>query len=107
MLQFMTGPRRHASGILTIPKLDYGNPKIMRFLSPHAGGNDSLVVEETPAKTSTWRLRSRRISRRDELIVVVDWSFTSSASAWVAELLANVLGRSACCGEQVFCRVRQ
>ncbi|CAB1109855.1 unnamed protein product [Ectocarpus sp. CCAP 1310/34] len=50
MLQFMTGPRRIASGILTIPKSDYGNPKIMRFLSPHAGGNDNLVVEETPAE---------------------------------------------------------
>ncbi|CAB1106918.1 unnamed protein product [Ectocarpus sp. CCAP 1310/34] len=50
MLQFMTGPRRHASGILTIPKSDFGNPKIMRFLSPYVGGNDNLVVEETPAE---------------------------------------------------------
>ena len=50
MLQFMTGPRRHASGILTIPKSDYGNPKTMRFLSPHAGDDDNLIVEETPAE---------------------------------------------------------
>ncbi|CAB1104444.1 unnamed protein product [Ectocarpus sp. CCAP 1310/34] len=50
LAQFMTGPRRHASGILTIPKSDFGNPKIMRFLSPYVGGNDNLVVEETPAE---------------------------------------------------------
>ncbi|CAB1107708.1 unnamed protein product [Ectocarpus sp. CCAP 1310/34] len=49
MLQFMTGPRRHVSGILTIPKSDYGHPKIMRFQSLHTGCKDNLVVEETPA----------------------------------------------------------
>ena len=50
MLQFMTGPRRHASRILTIPKSDLGNPKIMRFLHPHVGGDDNFIVEETPAE---------------------------------------------------------
>ncbi|CAM9932962.1 unnamed protein product, partial [Ectocarpus sp. 12 AP-2014] len=30
MLQFMTGPRRIAPGLLTIAKSHYGNPKIMR-----------------------------------------------------------------------------
>ncbi|CAN0425207.1 unnamed protein product [Ectocarpus sp. 12 AP-2014] len=49
MLQVMTGPRREASGLLTIAKSDYGNPKTMRFLSPYAGGDDILIVEETPA----------------------------------------------------------
>jgi len=48
MLQVMTGPRREASGLLTIAKSDYGNPKTMRFLSPYAGGDDILIVEETP-----------------------------------------------------------
>ncbi|CAN0536324.1 unnamed protein product [Ectocarpus sp. 12 AP-2014] len=49
MLQFMTGPRRTASGLLTIAKPDYGTPKIMPFLSPYACGDDKLIVEETPA----------------------------------------------------------
>ena len=48
MLQVMTGPRREASGLLTV-KSDYGNSKIMRFLSPSTGGDDNLIVEETPA----------------------------------------------------------
>ncbi|CAN0471895.1 unnamed protein product [Ectocarpus sp. 8 AP-2014] len=49
MLQFMTGPRRIASGLLTIAKSDYGSPKIMPFLSPYACGDDNLIVKDTPA----------------------------------------------------------
>ena len=49
MLEVMTGPRREASGLLTVAKSDYGNSKIMRFLSPYTGGDDNLIVEETPA----------------------------------------------------------
>ncbi|CAN0336207.1 unnamed protein product [Ectocarpus sp. 4 AP-2014] len=45
----MTGPRRIASGLLTIVKSNYGNPKIMPFLSPYACGDDNLIVKETPA----------------------------------------------------------
>lgn len=49
MLQFITGPRRIASGLLTIAKSHCGNPKIMRFLSPCACGDDNRIVEDTPA----------------------------------------------------------
>ena len=69
MLQVMTGPRREASGLLTIAKSDYGNPKTMRFLSPYAGGDDILIVEETPGRRcARRRCRARRIFRRDKLI---------------------------------------
>ncbi|CAM9136165.1 unnamed protein product [Ectocarpus sp. 12 AP-2014] len=64
----MTGPRRTASGLLTIAKPDYGTPKIMPFLSPYACGDDKLIVKETPAADVHSRrcrapgCRARRIS---------------------------------------------
>ncbi|CAN0558519.1 unnamed protein product [Ectocarpus sp. 12 AP-2014] len=42
-------PRRHASTILA----EYGNPDIMRFLSPFAEGKANLIVKKPCSKTCT------------------------------------------------------
>ncbi|CAB1106371.1 unnamed protein product [Ectocarpus sp. CCAP 1310/34] len=91
MLRFMTGPRRIASGLLTIAKSHYGNPKIMRLLSPHACGDDNLSVEDTPAAG---------VHVDDaELGAFLDEMDGSALSIRMGrEIAGNVLGLSAWCG---------
>ncbi|CAB1109185.1 unnamed protein product [Ectocarpus sp. CCAP 1310/34] len=91
MLQFMTGPHRIASGLRTIAKSHYGNPKNLRLLSACACGDDNLIVEDTPAAD---------VHVDDaELGAFLDEMNGSALSIRMGrDIAGNVLGLSAWCG---------